>query len=175
MSRCALVLSSGNKGSMTEPTDDQKRLAKVAVLVEKIRVNQAQGYALFEELNALCKSEPTSKDITRQVVAAFCEAWRAKYHDTCVVNGKDAAGLARVLKALGMVETLARIARYLGDVDPFVCGTRHSPALFCNQINKWGRPLEAFARPANCLHSPTCANDSQHTRRVQQELRGEAH
>jgi hypothetical protein len=70
----------------------------------------------------------------RLVVAAYCEAFKARYGANPIINGKDAGTLARLAKQIGDdYETC--LARYFADSDPFLVKAAHSPALFETRLN----------------------------------------
>lgn len=70
----------------------------------------------------------------QQAVAAYCEAFKARYAKNPIINGKDAGTLARLAKVIG-ADYQGCLDRYFADGDPFLVKAAHSPALFETRLN----------------------------------------
>ena len=71
-------------------------------------------------------------------VAAFCEAWKAKYGHSYDILGKDAKALARLSKKHGFKEYGVRLVRYLMNADPFLVNLKHPATQFESRWNAVG-------------------------------------
>lgn len=131
----------GNPGLLKQNASKPKAKAK-----QKTTPSSSSSSSSSEEKKKGTPSESPAAGTPRppgdsphaRAVAAFCEAWGAKYGERYPFGrGKDGAAVQAILSHLaGDVEKFtAAVGRYLADPDPFVAG--HTLGMFRSQLAKW--------------------------------------
>lgn len=74
-----------------------------------------------------------SKSATRDFIASYCEAWKAKYGENPIITKKE-AGIAQRLIAIPNIDWL--MERFFESTDPFIVKNGHSLSIVESQLNK---------------------------------------
>jgi hypothetical protein len=72
------------------------------------------------------------------VVAAYCDAWTARYKTQPTLGGKEIGILARLTKEHGTQRASALVAAYLNMTDSFFIKRRHDPAMLITNLQAIG-------------------------------------
>lgn len=156
----------------TEKTQKDK-LDRLAKLADAFRANQAKGYELFEEMQAVLAEEATPGQLARRALETFGKLWTERYKAKFLAShARDLASLKRILKTLSVEDIEGRMRAYLKDQDRFIASTNHSLPLFVSSANKYANASRPPDPPTDCTHEPSCRSDVEHTKRRNEQLRG---
>lgn len=102
---------------------------------------------------------PPKKNQTKDVIAWFCETWKARKHSTYLVAPRDAGQVSQMLKTMPQVDELVMrraFDAYLRDNDPFLFKQGHGLGFFCSQgmLNRYGTNNAPPARANGVGHYP---------------------
>jgi hypothetical protein len=71
----------------------------------------------------------------KEIIAAYCDAFRARYGTAPTITGKDAGIASRLAKDLGQTKAIDLIGAYLSMNDPFFLTKRHDLPTFATNLN----------------------------------------
>jgi len=148
--------------------------------LEKALAAHKKAGELLEDALAAAKQEPTTGNVAKDLVSRFVVLWGQRYKGQTYLPAwaKDIVQMRRVLKAATPEQIEAKMRAYLADQDSFVSNARHPLGLFVAGFNRYhvapagGRMAEPEddgffgAAPADCRHTPRCATDVEHTKKL---------
>jgi len=137
--------------------------AKTERLLAAIEENLGKAIRDLHEL----RSQVAEENPTRDIIARWCERWKALYGSDYQVTKADAGQIKRLVSSLGAAELRARLGAYLKDRDDFLVKQAHPLNIFFKRVNGYGTVQRADepAQAVGCKHTPRCADDVEHTRR----------
>lgn len=155
---------------------DDKQVEKIQSVIADVKRDYCKLAEKIATLEQLAASQPTLGQQVKELHDYWFEMWKAAYNDKYqFAQGRDASQFKHYLKALGLEELEARLARFLDDKDPWIVGQRHLLGIFFARVNSYGRTeapaLVEATRPIGCRHTPACKSDAAHTRRMLAEKR----
>ena len=110
-------------------------LHHVRLKLEKINRDVREVMAMVSQLSMEGLGEaPPEKNI----VATFCEEWKARYGSNPTIGGKEAGTLNRMVKEHGLKRAEALIKAFLKMNDSFYIRKRHDPLTLSRDIQAVG-------------------------------------
>lgn len=156
-------------------SDAERKIARAMKLVEALRELQAKTYEVTEELQALLRGEAITGDHLRLVESMFSSEYERKYGSPYVFQfAKDRTQWKRLIKAVGPTELCNRISAYFHVPDPYRERAKHPFGLFVGQFNTLVASPQLGYPVRDCLHTPPCTSDQEHTMRRAQDVKSGA-
>lgn len=157
-----------------------ERATKLVAEIEKLDLQRGE---LMAELSKVLHGEQAMGDVLKIAYAAFSDAWQRRYKAPYSFSFvRDAPQMKRLIKALGIEELTARMARYVRNGDPFFLKARHGFNVFVSTVNQHtvasdgdlGDLLSGDSEdpaPSDCRHTPRCATQAACTKAAIAEQR----
>lgn len=176
-------LTGGQRGGKTAAQQAQKTLDTLKPLLEKFRTQQAATYETLEEIFLVLGGGITRAKQYEQLERTFSTLWQGRYGNVPYrFDYKiDRPQELRLLKMMPIEEIEARMARYVRSSDGFFVKCKHTFGIFVKTINQHAveQRVDGFTltdeddqAALDCSHTPRCADDVIHTRRISAERRG---
>lgn len=99
---------------------------------------EAEAQAAVPVVLEPAEVEPVSRAAgagTKEFIAAYCEAFRARYGTNPPVTGKDAGIAKNIVKGVGLIRAKGLVETYLGMNDGFYLLKRHDLATLVTNLN----------------------------------------